>query len=178
MGQSQISTSLVPNTQRIQPTPGSSGRRNRRGAISIYCEISLSIYTFKISPGMTVQDLKSLIPLNNFDLYLNSDPLPNDLILQQLDFDHNTLIRIVQSHPRSYKSSSTTDSSQEPEVVKTFGPKQKLEGRIEQPDNDSVLSCEGAQDTEIGRFLKAFSVPDAKLETRKEKRTKKVVEFL
>lgn len=178
MGQSQISTSLLPNTQRIQPTPGSSGRRNRKGTISIYCEISHSIYTFKVSPGMTIQDLKSLIPLHHFDLFLNLEPLANDVLIQQLDLEHNTLIRIVQNHPRSYKSSSTTDSSQEPEMVKTFGPKQKLQGRIEQPDNDSVLSCESVQDTEIGKFLKAFSVPDAKLEPRKEKRIKKVLEFL
>lgn len=129
---------------------------------------------------MTVQDLKTLIPLHHFDLFLESEPLPNDLIIQKLDLDPNTLIRIVPNHPRSYKSSSTTDSSLEPDLVKTFGPRQRLQGKIEQPDNDSVLSTESVQDSEIGKFLKAFSVPDIKLEVRKDKKDKnckKALEF-
>ena len=83
MGQNNSMELPQSSSQRIRPTPGSQGRRNRKGTISVYCENSHSIYTFMSKPGMTIGDLKNLLPNKNCDLK----------ILKLLDYFY-----LIQSH--------------------------------------------------------------------------------
>ena len=173
MGQSQPIPQPCSLTPRIQPTPGSSGRRNRRGTVSIYCEVSCTIYSIKTFPGQTIKDLKEKMQANKCELTLNKVLLHDDLPIESLDLDPSTLIRMQVPSAHSCKSSSTAESLQELDFRKTFGPRQKPQDKIEKPCSDSRISDSEDEDESINLFLKAFAVPDVKLSIFDEKKRRK-----
>ena len=161
MGQSTSLQQLPVTTQRIRPTPGTTGRRNRKGSISVYCEHSHSIYTVDIKPEMTVFELKRMLPSRNCELKIVDELLPNTASLESLGIDNKTLLRMVASDKSIQKSNSTSDSFPEQETPKRIGPKKAVLDKPQKPNHESVLSI--AEDT-VELNLRAYAVPDLKLE--------------
>ena len=167
MGQTHIGQDQM-QTQRIRPTPGSSGRKNKKGMISVYCEDSCKIFTVNVNPAMKVSDFKRSLPDKNCQLWHDGKELNNDDLIESLIFDSNTVFRMVNRKMTS-KSLSTMDSSHGDEGIKIFGPKKKdLEQPI-QPNHESLISC--GDDFSYGFNLKDFAVPDIVLNVVKKEKT-------
>ena len=162
MGQNPSVQLPQSSIQRIRPTPGSSGRRNRKGTISVYCENSHSIYTILSKPGMTIADLKSLLPNKNCDLKILESPLQNSAILESLGIDNKILLRMVNEDKNTHKSNSTADSLPEVEAPKIIGPKRKIQEKPQTPNHESTYSL--SDESSVPLNLKFYAVPDLKLE--------------
>jgi hypothetical protein len=164
MGQYTSVPTTQSKTQRIRPIPGTSGRRAKKGTISIYCENSHSIYTLNITPGMTISDIKKMLPNQNCELKVLESPLPSSSTVESLGIDNKTLLRMIVED----KSSSTNDSFHEQDIPK-IGPKKQLQEKPIKPNYESVSSLID----EIPVNLKAYAVPDLKLEKNLVKPHKK-----
>ena len=162
MGQNASNQSSQPSTQRIRPTPGTSGRRNRKGMISVYCENTHSIFNFSTHPGMTIGEVKTQLPYRNCELKISESYLPNSATLGSLGIDNKTLLRMVVDEKHSQKSNSTVDSLHEQDQLKVIGPKQKLQDKPLKPNHESISSL--MEDITLPLNLKIYSVPDIKLE--------------
>ncbi|OMJ81429.1 hypothetical protein SteCoe_18105 [Stentor coeruleus] len=170
MGQNESNQPVHSQSQRIRPTPGTSGRRIRKGAISIYCENSHSIYTFNTTPGMTIGEVKSLLPTKNCELRISEHPLTNSTSLESLALDSKTLLRMVVEGKISQKSSSTADSLQAQDLPRIIGPKKQFQEKPEKPNHESISS--NIEDFPLPINLKIFAVPDLKIEKTKKKSKK------
>jgi hypothetical protein len=159
MGQKSSSQPLPPVTQRIRPTPGTTGRRNRKGSLSVYCEDSHSIYTIPTKPSMRIFELKKLLPNRNCELKIANEILLNSATIESLGIDDNTLVRMLVLDKGSQKSISTVDSEQD--SYKKIGPKKSSDERPEKPNYESVSSI---GDDAFGVDLMAYAVPDLQLE--------------
>ena len=163
MGQNVSKEGIQPSTQRIRPTPGTSGRRNRRGMVSIYCENTHSIFSFSVRPGMTIGEVKAMLPYRNCKLKISESYLPNSATLDSLDIDNKTLLRMVVDEKHSQKSNSTLDSLHEQDQLRIIGPKKQLQEKPQKPEHESISSLR-EEDTTLPLNLKIYSVPDLKLE--------------
>ena len=162
MGQNNSMELPQSSSQRIRPTPGSQGRRNRKGTISVYCENSHSIYTFMSKPGMTIGDLKNLLPNKNCDLKILDSPLDNSVTIESIGIDNKMLLRMVIEDKHIHKSnSSTADSLPEPETPKIIGPKKNFQEKPQKPNHESI--CSLSDEAPLPLNLKFYAVPDLTL---------------
>ncbi|OMJ65828.1 hypothetical protein SteCoe_37564 [Stentor coeruleus] len=182
------STEEIPSLiQRIRPTPGSSGRKVRKGTVSIYCENTHNIYTINCTPGMTINEIKSLLPTKNCELFVSEYQIPNSISIESLSINQKTLIRMVVKDKISQKTSSTTDSLHEQETCKIIGPKRQIQDKPQKPNPESISSLEPSysnvsfrnainssspDDTPFSIDLKLFAVPDLKLENSSKRMRK------
>lgn len=150
-------------TQRIRPTPGTSGRRNRRGILSIYCENSHAIYNLNYRPDMTIKDIKNLLPFKDCQLKTAEMELENTATIGSLGIDNKSLVKLVLGEKKSPVSTSTADSLVE-ETQKIIGPKKKTLEKLEKPYQESLSIL--ADDVGEVLDLKMYAVPDLKLEKR------------
>ena len=162
MGQTTSMPTTQTLTQRIRPTPGTSGRRTRKGTISIYCENSHSIYTINSTPGMTIGEVKSMLPNKNCELRISELPLPSSSTLESLGIDNKSLLRMILDDKLTHKSTSTADSFPDSEIPKIIGPKKQQEEKPQKPNHESICSLN--DDFPLSLSLKYFAVPDLKLE--------------
>jgi hypothetical protein len=172
MGQLIISSPIPSSPQRIQPTPGLSGHRNKKGTISVYCESSCTIFSLSRLPGITVKDLKKMTQIEKCDLMLNGLVLQDDQMIESLDLEASTLIKIVTNN-NFCKSSSTLDTLQDLHQKTTFGPCSKRLEKLEKPSSDSFSQTILNPEKEINFLLKSFSVPDVKLVISSQKKNPK-----
>lgn len=190
MGLNSSTEELPSLTQRIRPTPGTSGRKARKGTLSIYCENTHNIYTINCTPGMTIGEVKSLLPTKDCELCVSEHQIPNSISIESLSIDPKTLIRMVVKDKFSQKSSSTTDSLHEQEACKIIGPKRQMQEKPQKPNPESISSFEpsysknfnvsfrnalnssSADDAPFSIDLKVFAVPDLKLENPSKKMRK------
>ena len=108
--------------QRIRPTPGSSGLRLRnKNTISIYSEITHSIYPVKVNFGMRIDELKRYIKSgDSVQLKLNNQIIKGNPTLNELGLSEISLLKAVPIE----KSLSTFDLSKEClDNIKSIGPK-------------------------------------------------------
>ena len=146
------------SSQRIRPTPGSSGIRARKGTLSVYCENSHSIYTIKYTPDMTIGQIKKLLPNKNCELRISEQLLRNSSTIESLDIDSRSLLRMVFDDKLSQKSTSTADSFPEQETPKIIGPKKQQQEKLQKPNHESIISLSDEFSLPIN--LKVYAVPD------------------
>lgn len=158
MGQNTSIPVTQVSTQRIRPTPGSSGIRARKGTISVYCENTHSIYTIKSSSEMTIGEVKKLLPHKSCELRISDTLLNNNSTLESLEIDSKTLLRMTISNKLLQKSTSTADSFPEQDPPKIIGPKKQQQEKPQKPNHESIMSL--GDDFPLPINLKVYSVPD------------------
>ena len=128
-------------------------------------EATRSWGNFLIKP--TVSDIKILLPNKNCELKLRDLILLNEITIESLNIEANTLLRIDNDDKFSHKSSSTTDSLQENDFFRTIGPKKYEQEKPQKPVDESFISfCE---EFPLDRILKSYAVPDLVIESKKKK---------
>ncbi|OMJ73068.1 hypothetical protein SteCoe_28346 [Stentor coeruleus] len=170
MGQTAPSQSNLNISQRIKPTPGISGRRARKGTLSIYCEKTHSIFSICTKPGMTIYEIKSMLPNRFCELKLSDYPLPNSATLESIGADSSTLVRMVTNDNYLQKSVSTIEYFPDKETPKIIGPKKQFMDKPQKPNHESISSV---SEEVLTLNLRAYAVPDLKLEKNYAQKYKK-----
>jgi hypothetical protein len=168
MGQTHTFSGEVPQNQRIRPTPGTSGRKNRKGTVSVYCEDSCKIFTVNVDSGMTVLQLKKSLPEKGCEIWQDGKELPDEMVLESGVVGGNSVFRMV-NRKKASKSLSTVDSSNELDGGRIIGPKKQELEQPAQPNHESLLS--NSDDIGFVFNLKDFAVPDIKLNVSKKEKT-------
>lgn len=177
MGQTPSIQTTTNSSQRIKPTPGSSGKRVvRKNMISVYSESNNQIYSLKVTHNMTIAQLKAMLPGEKIQIKLDEKLLPNSGTLQELGISELCLLRIVSDEKNSDKTTSTVDSLGDSICIpKIIGPKREVQAKPTKPNCESVLSCSSVDDFQIGLNLPSLAVPDAILKRSYKYKAKKTL---
>lgn len=105
------STQNLSSVPRIKPTPGSSGTRLiRKNTVGVYDGNSFALHFVKISPTMTVKEIKLQLPDCNVDLELGDLILSDSATVSELGISERDLLKLS-TEPRNSLQTSSTDSS-------------------------------------------------------------------
>lgn len=151
---------------RIKPSPGSSGTRLvRKNTIGVYDCNSHCLHFVKISPSMTVQEIKLQLPDSNLELVLGDYIIPNCATVAELGITERSLLKLCSDYKVSLHTSSTESSSIE--LDKIIGPHKTIKEPLLQPERFYRGFSE--DDRLINVDLVRIAVPDISLCIHKSK---------
>lgn len=153
---------------RIKPLPGSSGARLiRRNSLGIYDESCSMLYIVRISPEMTIQEMKIQLPRMDCMLMLGETALNDSATVSELGLNERTLLRIRNECKKITGFSSTEASSDEIEniISKCF-----IEER-QTCTEENIAHFES--EFSISLNLTHLAVPDVRISTPKKDGTKR-----
>lgn len=153
---------------RIKPLPGSSGARLiRRNSLGIYDESCSMLYIVRISPEMTIQEMKIQLPRMDCMLMLGETALNDSATVSELGLNERTLLRIRNECKKITGFSSTEASSDEIEniISKCF-----IEER-QTCTEENIVHFES--EFSISLNLTHLAVPDVRISTPKKDGTKR-----